>query len=53
MQQLPLFLRKTLAWSMYLFTITGAVQGFLILRAVFAMIVARLLLLMAGQNMMG
>ena len=36
MQRLPLFLRKTLAWSVHLFTATGAVWGFLALRAVFA-----------------
>lgn len=36
MQQLPLFLRKILAWSVHLFTATGAVWGFLALRAIFA-----------------
>ena len=36
MHRLPLFLRKTLAWSVHLFTATGAVWGFLALRAVFA-----------------
>jgi phosphatidylcholine synthase len=36
MKNLPLFLRKTLAWSVHLFTATGAVWGFLALRAVFA-----------------
>ncbi len=36
MQRLPLFLRKILAWSVHLFTATGAVWGFLALRAVFA-----------------
>lgn len=36
MQPLPLFLRKTLAWSVHIFTATGAVWGFLALRAVFA-----------------
>jgi phosphatidylcholine synthase len=36
MKNLPLFLRKTLAWSVHLFTATGAVWGFLALRAIFA-----------------
>ena len=36
MKNLPLFVRKTLAWSVHLFTATGAVWGFLALRAVFA-----------------
>lgn len=36
MKNLPLFVRKTLAWSVHLFTATGAVWGFLALRAIFA-----------------
>ena len=36
MQRLPLFVRKILAWSVHLFTATGAVWGFFALRAVFA-----------------
>ncbi len=36
MNRLPLFIRKTLAWSVHLFTATGAVWGFLALRAIFA-----------------
>jgi phosphatidylcholine synthase len=36
MQRLPLFVRKILAWSVHLFTATGAVWGFLALRAIFA-----------------
>jgi len=36
MKNLPLFIRKTLAWSVHLFTATGAVWGFLALRAIFA-----------------
>ncbi len=36
MSRLPLFLRKTLAWGVHLFTATGAVWGFLALRAIFA-----------------
>lgn len=36
MNNLPLWLRRTLAWSVHLFTATGAVWGFLALRAVFA-----------------
>jgi phosphatidylcholine synthase len=36
LNKLPLFLRKILAWSVHLFTATGAVWGFLALRAVFA-----------------
>ncbi len=36
MQRLPPFLRKTLAWSVHLFTATGAMWGFLSLRAIFA-----------------
>jgi phosphatidylcholine synthase len=36
MQRLPLFLRKTLAWSVHLFTATGAVWGFFAVRAIFA-----------------
>lgn len=36
MNRLPLFLRKILAWSVHLFTATGAVWGFLALRAIFA-----------------
>lgn len=35
MQQLPLFIRKTLAWGVHLFTASGAVWGFLSLLAVF------------------
>jgi phosphatidylcholine synthase len=36
MERLPLLLRKTLAWGVHLFTATGAVWGFLALRAIFA-----------------
>ena len=36
MSNLPLWARKTLAWSVHLFTASGAVWGFLALRAVFA-----------------
>lgn len=36
MNKLPVWIRKTLAWSVHLFTATGAVWGFLALRAVFA-----------------
>jgi phosphatidylcholine synthase len=36
MKNLPIFVRKTLAWSVHLFTATGAVWGFLALRAIFA-----------------
>jgi phosphatidylcholine synthase len=36
MKNLPLLIRKTLAWSVHLFTATGAVWGFLALRAIFA-----------------
>ena len=36
MQRLPLVIRKILAWSVHLFTATGAVWGFLALRAIFA-----------------
>lgn len=36
MERLPLFLRKSLAWSVHLFTATGAVWGFLAIRAIFA-----------------
>ena len=36
MQGTPLFIRKTLAWSVHLFTASGAVWGFLALLAVFA-----------------
>ena len=35
MQQSPLFIRKTLAWGVHLFTASGAVWGFLALLAVF------------------
>jgi phosphatidylcholine synthase len=35
MSNLPLWVRKTLAWSVHLFTATGAVWGFLSLRAVY------------------
>jgi phosphatidylcholine synthase len=35
MNKLPLWVRKTLAWSVHLFTATGAVWGFLALRAIF------------------
>lgn len=35
MNKPPLFLRKVLAWSVHLFTASGAVWGFLALRAVF------------------
>lgn len=34
-QKLPLFAKKTLAWSVHLFTATGAVWGFLTLLAIF------------------
>lgn len=36
MKNLPLFVRNILAWSVHLFTATGAVWGFLALRAIFA-----------------
>lgn len=36
MNNLPIQIRKTLAWSVHLFTATGAVWGFLALRAIFA-----------------
>ena len=36
MTNLPIWIRKTLAWSVHLFTATGAVWGFLALRAIFA-----------------
>lgn len=35
MNKLPVWIRKTLAWSVHLFTATGAVWGFLALRAVY------------------
>ena len=35
MERLPLFLRKALAWGVHLFTATGAVWGFLAIRAIF------------------
>lgn len=35
-EKLPLILRKTLAWSVHLFTATGAIWGFLTLIAIFA-----------------
>jgi phosphatidylcholine synthase len=35
MQKLPLFIRKALAWSVHLFTASGAVWGFLALLAIF------------------
>jgi phosphatidylcholine synthase len=35
MSKLPLWIRKTLAWSVHLFTATGAVWGFLAMRAIF------------------
>lgn len=35
MSKLPLWVRKTLAWSVHLFTATGAVWGFLAMRAIF------------------
>ena len=35
MNNLPIWVRKTLAWSVHLFTATGAVWGFLSLRAVY------------------
>jgi phosphatidylcholine synthase len=34
-EKLPLFLKKTLAWSVHLFTATGAIWGFLSLLAIF------------------
>lgn len=34
-EKLPLFIRKTLAWSVHLFTATGAIWGFLTLLAIF------------------
>jgi len=36
MSKLPVWIRKTLAWSVHLFTATGAIWGFLALRAIFA-----------------
>ncbi|MEW5939457.1 MAG: CDP-alcohol phosphatidyltransferase family protein [Chloroflexota bacterium] len=36
MDKLPLWIRKTLAWSVHLFTATGGVWGFLAIRAIFA-----------------
>ena len=36
MERLPLLCRKILAWGVHLFTATGAVWGFLALRAIFA-----------------
>jgi phosphatidylcholine synthase len=36
MSNLPVWVRKTLAWSVHLFTATGAIWGFLSLRAVYA-----------------
>ncbi len=35
MNKLPIWIRKILAWSVHLFTATGAVWGFLALRAIF------------------
>lgn len=35
MSKLPVWIRKTLAWSVHLFTATGAVWGFLSVRAIF------------------
>ena len=35
MSKLPLWVRKTLAWSVHLFTATGAVWGFLAMRAIY------------------
>lgn len=35
MNNLPLWVRKTLAWSVHFFTATGAIWGFLALRAVY------------------
>ncbi|MBI5932486.1 MAG: CDP-alcohol phosphatidyltransferase family protein [Chloroflexi bacterium] len=35
MSKLPLWIRKTLAWSVHLFTATGAVWGFLAMRAIY------------------
>jgi phosphatidylcholine synthase len=35
MSKLPIWVRKTLAWSVHLFTATGAVWGFLAMRAIF------------------
>jgi phosphatidylcholine synthase len=35
MERLPLYLRKAFAWGVHLFTATGAVWGFLALRAIF------------------
>src|SRR5574342_787945 len=34
-ERLPLWVRKTLAWSVHLFTATGAIWGFLSLLAIF------------------
>jgi phosphatidylcholine synthase len=34
-ERLPLFVKKTLAWSVHLFTATGAIWGFLTLLAIF------------------
>lgn len=34
-ERLPLLIKKTLAWSVHLFTATGAIWGFLSLRAIF------------------
>ena len=34
-EKLPLWLRKTLAWSVHLFTGTGAIWGFLTILAIF------------------
>jgi phosphatidylcholine synthase len=36
MQRLPIVVRKILAWGVHLFTATGALWGFLALRAIFA-----------------
>ena len=36
MQRLPLFIRKSLAWGVHLFTATGAVWGFLAIQAIFS-----------------
>jgi phosphatidylserine synthase len=34
-EKLPLFMKKSLAWSVHLFTATGAIWGLLTLLAVF------------------
>ena len=36
MQRYPLFIRKSLAWGVHLFTATGAVWGFLAIQAIFS-----------------